>query len=503
VKLRSYRARLALLAAAPAALALFAFGAIAWWMTYQTTSARLDSELRAQLARQINRPGSLEHWERAERALRTAFAGERDGAEQNPVVLLVTDEDGAAVYRSSNWPAELPTSHLPRAPLPPEPRAFAGADRGLKPLEFRQRDEPPLPPGARAALPIPPPIIESPVTLRTVRAPDGRRFRFAASSNRENKAFLGVDLTAIDAQLSVVHNALLLAFPLSLAVTALGAWFVSNRALAPVRRLTIAVRRVTAMGLDQRVRQRDEDVEFAELIEVFNRMLERLQVSFQQASRFSSDAAHELKTPLAVLQGEIERAMASAEPASALQRQFATLLDEVRRLHGIVEKLLLLSRADAGRLEIAREPFDLNAALADVVEDLQLAAPGVKVDVKLPPATQIAADSHLLTQALRNLVINAVKYNSDPQHGWIQIRVAHAQSNVRIEVANSSKGIAPDHRERIFERFFRADRARGRKIDGFGLGLPLAREIASAHGGDLVLASNAPGQVTFLLTLRA
>jgi signal transduction histidine kinase len=482
MRLRSYRARLALLAAAPAALALAAFGTIAWWMTYQTTSARLDSEMRAQLARQMNRPASAEHWERAERALRTAFADEHAGDEQRLVVLLVTDADGAAIYRSSNWPAGLANSDLPRAALPPEPRAFAPADRGPRSFEFRGRDEPGLPPAARVARPAPPLALESPATLRSVRAADGRKFRFAASADRESKVFLGVDLTAIDGQLGVVRSALLLAFPLSLAVTALGAWFVSNRALAPVRRLTIAVRRVTAMGLDQRVRQRDEDVEFAELIEVFNRMLERLQVSFQQASRFSSDAAHELKTPLAVLQGEIERAMASAEPGSPSQRQFATLLDEVHRLHGIVEKLLLLSRADAGRLEIAREPFDLNAAIADIVEDVQLAAPGVKVDVKLAPAAHIAADPHLLTQALQNLTTNAVKYNSDPRHGWIQIRVAHAQSNLRIEVTNSSKGIAADHRERIFERFFRADTARGRKVDGFGLGLPLAREIARAHG---------------------
>jgi two-component system, OmpR family, heavy metal sensor histidine kinase CusS len=503
MRLRSYRVRLALLAAAPAAVALAAFGAIAWWMTYQTMSARLDSEMRAQLARQIGRSWSHEHWERADAALRTAFADEHTADEQGVVILLVTDVDGSPVYRSSDWPTGLPNDDLPHVTLPSNPRAFGAAERIPGSLEFRGRDERLFPPGARAAPPASLLAIDPPVTMKTVRASDGRKFRFAASANRASSAFLGVDLSTIHARMGVVRNALLLAFPLSLAVTALGAWLVSNRALAPVRRLTLAVRRVTAMGLDQRVRQRDEDVEFAELIQVFNRMLERLQLSFQQASRFSSDAAHELKTPLAVLQGEIERTMAAAEPGSPLQRQQATLLDEVRRLHGIVEKLLLLSRADAGRLQIAREAFDLNAAISDIVEDVQLAAPGMKVDVKLPAAAQVVADPDLLTQALQNVMSNAVKYNSDPQRGWIQIRVAHMQSNLRIEVANSSKGIASDHRERIFERFFRADTARGRKIDGLGLGLPLAREIARAHGGDLVLANNVPGQVSFLLTLRA
>jgi len=322
-------------------------------------------------------------------------------------------------------------------------------------------------------------------------------------ANRDARAFLGVNTALIDAQMHGVRNALLLAFPLSLGLIALGAWFFSDRALAPVRRLTTSIRGVTAQGLNRRLTDDAVDLEFAELLEVFNRMLERLERSFQQASRFSSDAAHELKTPLAILQGEIERAMASEQPGSPAQRQFAALLDEVRRLHGIVHKLLLLSRADAGRIALARTPFHLRDALADLAEDVQLLAPGMKIDMQIGPDVTLSGDADLLRQALQNLVANAVKYNSDPSKGWIRVRAARERAHVRIEVANSSPGIAPAHREKIFERFFRADPARGRGVDGLGLGLPLAREIARAHGGDLSLARSPPGEVAFVLALPA
>jgi heavy metal sensor kinase len=498
MKLRSLRLRLALLAAALAGVSIAAFGATAWWTIRDSIVGRVDTEIRARLAREMSRPHPSDHWRGWEEALRTAFRVEgEEPASAQTVAFIITSADGALVHRSAGWPAGLRPESLPQPVMrqeprrPPEfPRPEFGADR--PPLRFDE--EPPRPrPFAE----------QSPPRVASVQSPDGRVWRFAAMANHDARAFLGVDTAVIDAQMHAVRNALLLAFPLSLALVALGAWLLSDRALAPVRRLTASIRGVTAQGLHRRLTNKDADVEFTELLEVFNRMLERLERSFQQASRFSSDAAHELKTPLAILQGEIERAMANEQPGSPAQRQFAALLDEVRRLHGIVHKLLLLSRADAGRMTLARHPFDLCNALSELAEDIQLLAPGVKVDVQVDSGVTLNGDADLLKQALQNLVGNAVKYNSDPAKGWIRVRAARQRAHVRIEIANSSQGIAPAHREKIFERFFRADPARGRGVDGLGLGLPLAREIARAHGGDLSLARSPPGEVAFVLALPA
>jgi len=138
---------------------------------------------------------------------------------------------------------------------------------------------------------------------------------------------------------------------------AIGAWILSHRALRPLYRVTAILRGVTATELNQRAASKSVDVEFGELWQVFKQMMDRLERSFKQASRFSADAAHELKTPLAILQGELERSLNQAEPGSQLQQNLSGLIDEVQRLGAIVRKLLLLSLADAGRINRFHSKF--------------------------------------------------------------------------------------------------------------------------------------------------
>ena len=228
-------------------------------------------------------------------------------------------------------------------------------------------------------------------------------------------------------------------------------------------------------------------------------MLQRLQRSFTQASRFSADASHELRTPLTVLQGHVERAMAEVEAGSSLQSTLGTILDETRRLSAISRKLLLLSQADAGRLRLQLLPFDLSQAIEELVEDTRMMAPSLDISAEVPPGVSIRADADLMRQLLANLASNAVKYNVD--NGWIRISLQSPKGRVLLVVANAARGIPPALGDRIFERFYRTDDARNRDIDGVGLGLSLAREIARAHGGDLVLLPATPGEVSFQLDL--
>lgn len=333
------------------------------------------------------------------------------------------------------------------------------------------------------------------------QAVEGHLWRIALATTETEKVAVAVDARIIDTDMRSIRNAFFVALPFALIMIGIGSWIFSSRALRPLHKLTTATQRVTAEGLSQRISAQGEDKEFVELIEVYNRMLVRLERSFKQAHRFSADAAHELKTPLAILQGQLERAIGQAEDGSAIQTELTTILDEVRRLSTISRKLLLLSQADAGRMNIYREPFDFSKALADLVEDTNMLAPHLQVSGVIHPGIILFADGSLLRQVLHNLISNAIKYNIGD--GWIRISTAIRPEQIEVLVENSSDGIPPADHEKIFERFYRADPAHSRHVEGVGLGLSVSREIARAHGGDLILKKNSNGQVQFSLLLPA
>jgi signal transduction histidine kinase len=228
-------------------------------------------------------------------------------------------------------------------------------------------------------------------------------------------------------------------------------------------------------------------------------MLERLERSFHQASRFSGDAAHELKTPLAILRGELEQAVQQAEAGSLMQQTLSHLLEEVSRLSSIVRKLLLLSLADAGQMSLRREPVDITALVQEQLEDVALLAPELTVTAALEPNLKVMGDRDLLIQVVQNLLSNAIKYNLP--RGWIRVQGKRQQGQVGITVANAAKLLSSEEQAQLFERFYRGNPARTRVTDGLGLGLSLAREIARAHGGDVILVASSPSEVQFCLTL--
>jgi signal transduction histidine kinase len=314
---------------------------------------------------------------------------------------------------------------------------------------------------------------------------------------------MAVSLQAIHQEMRVLWRIYGLTIPGALAFVAVGAWAFAGRALRPVQTLSQSITQVTAQGLNQRLATAEADQEFMPLITAFNAMLERLERSFHQATRFSGDAAHELKTPLAILQGELEQALQQAEAGSPIQQTLGHLLDEVSRLGSIVRKLLLLSLADAGQITLRQKSVDLGQLVTDQLEDMALLAPDLTVTADLPPTLWVNGDSDLLIQVIQNLLGNAIKYNL-PQ-GWIRVVGQVLQNQVHITVTNAAQPLSDQDRTHLFDRFYRGDPARSRTTDGLGLGLSLAREIARAHGGDITL-TEAPttndGQSTVALVLR-
>jgi signal transduction histidine kinase len=355
---------------------------------------------------------------------------------------------------------------------------------------------------ARAPLPAqlaaPAPFAAPAVALSDVAA-DGASWRLALASTEPMRVAIALDNRALAADMVVVRNAFLMAVPPTLLLIALGTWLVAARALRPVDDLTATIRRVSAQGLSERVAASASDSEFAELIGVFNAMLERLERGFHQASRFSADAAHELKTPLAIMQGELERRIGQSETGSETQVAYTRLLDEVTRLSIISRKLLMLSLADAGRLKLDRQPLDMTELLNGLTEDARMLAPELRVTSDIPAGLRVSADHNLIQQILHNLVSNAIKFNTPD--GWIHITASRSANEVFVSVSNASHGIDPADARRVFERFYRGDPAHGRAVDGVGLGLSLSREIARAHGGDLTLETGQDARVFLQLVL--
>ncbi len=465
----SFRIRLALLAAALSGTVLAGFGAYAWWVVHDIKVGDIDSDVVSSAERESNRFLPPEEWRRFSENVLPKSLGIREPAH---ILLLVEDREGYIVYESANWPAAIDSSRLPwpRAKLPPWPPDFSR----------------------------PPPRIP-PVTAKYQASANGSEWRFGLAASPRGRVAIAVSMDEMKLGMDRVRNGFLLAAPAALLFLAWMAWFLSGRALKPVRELGDSIRGISAQKLDQRLPVADHDREFAVLAEGINEMLERLEKSFTQASRFSADASHELKTPLTILQGQIERAISQVEAGSPMQEMLGSIMDEVRRLSSISRKLLLLSQADAGRLRLQLAPFDLSATIDELVEDTRMMAPSLDLTAKIPQGISIRADGDLMRQLLVNLFSNAVKYNVEK--GWIRIELEGAEKLVTVKISNASSGIAPEAREKIFERFYRTDASRSRNVDGVGLGLSLAREIARAHGGDLVLQNSPRNEVSFRLTI--
>lgn len=464
----SFRWRLALGSAALAGGVLLGFTLLSSWLIYQAKLERLDAQLRTALiplGRLPNRGG-------ARSSVEALLARELGVADPTTVAVLILDSGGTVQYRSDHWPRGL--DGIATEPEGSQPDPWDGLPR------FRGR------------------AYRNSIRVRTQRV-DRQRWRVSSVATPQAQVMVAVSLQTIRREMGAIRRIYLVTIPGALVLITGGAWWLSGRSLRPVDRLSQSINRVTAQGLDQRVPMAGVDQEFEGLIQSFNAMLERLERSFHQASRFSGDAAHELKTPLAILQGELEQAIQKADTGSPMQQTLSHLLEEVRRLSGIVRKLLLLSLADAGRMALRRDPVNLSALLEEQLEDVALLAPDLTVEPAIDSGLVVACDRDLITQVIQNLLSNAIKYNLP--HGWIQVQAHQLSAGVTLTIANASHPLTVQDRAHLFDRFYRGDPARTRQTDGLGLGLSLAREIILAHGGILKLEDSPPQEVCFSLWL--
>lgn len=300
-------------------------------------------------------------------------------------------------------------------------------------------------------------------------------------------------LGAIEDMLQAVRLGLLLGSAIAVLLAALGGALLSNAALRPLNEIAETASRIAnAEDLNQRLEVPSTQDEVGRLAATFNQMMERLQLLFRTQQRLVADVSHELRTPLATMQGNLDLLQRGAAHDPQMLREGLQALDaEVARMSRLVSDLLLLAEADAG-VQLNLQPVELDTLLLEVYREAVLMAQGqVKVRLGHEDQAQVAGDPDRLKQLLLNLVSNAVKYT--PQDGSITLSLRCQPGWVRVAVADNGIGIAEEDLPFIFDRFWRADKARSRAAGGTGLGLSIAKWIAEAHGGHLKVESE-PGK---------
>src|SRR3989440_1148202 len=234
------------------------------------------------------------------------------------------------------------------------------------------------------------------------------------------------------------------------------------------------------MLLDQRMALRAPPREVGRLAGTFNAMLDRLHAAFAAQRRFVADASHELRTPLATIRGRSEVLLLSPTLDPQTREGLAMIRDEAGRMGRLVANLLLLARGDEARA-LARRPVELDVLLLEVARQARALAQGVSVSISHEDQALVRGDADLLKQLLLNLVDNALTYT--PPGGHVDLALYVADGHARLAVRDTGPGIAPDELTRIFERFYRLDRARSRRSGGAGLGVAIGRWVREGHGG--------------------
>jgi heavy metal sensor kinase len=282
--------------------------------------------------------------------------------------------------------------------------------------------------------------------------------------------------------------------PLFIVLGAFFGYLFVKAALRPVDDMAQLARKISVSDLSERVPLPKSEGELRMLALTLNSMLERLELAFARLRAFTADTAHELRTPISTIRTILE---SSLGPFGDVRREAVVdAIEEVSHLTEIVEKLLLLARADAGRLLSIREPIEMVELVRQVVDVVQVAASERRMDIRVTAAgpVTVAGDPLLLIRVIHNLLDNAVKYGREG--GVIDVELKPEGISIR----DDGPGIAAEHLPRIFDRMYRADGSRSDRVPGTGLGLSIARSITEAHGGTLT-AESIPGRTTFLLKL--
>ncbi len=473
---RSFRTRIVLWSVLVSGAVLLTFGMVAWWSLQRDRISALDESISTFGFRHATRASANADVERMALSMVENFGEERAATR---FFAFVTSQ-GKVLHLSPGWPASIDPLSFEPSPVLLDPQPSVP-----RPPPRDDREE-----SGRRARPVYTPLFFS------VGQKDDT-FRIGVFANAEVRLLVGADLRELSGEVDALSRAFLLALPGALLLIGGGAWWIARGALRSINALGEGMQQVSARSLGTRLETGRADREFAAIVAQYNSMLERLERSFHQATRFSADASHELKTPVAVMRGTLERALLESGDDSGAQAVYSELLEQLDRQKAILEGLLLLSRADAGQLKLSSEPVDLSAKLNLWLEDAGYLAEERDITIRseIDSGLQVRGDVGLLQQVAHNLFSNAVRHNVDG--GEIVCRLHAGGDFLILDISNTGPQISESEREQIFARFQRGSAAQG---TGSGLGLSLVREIVTAHGGTIALQSE-DGKTIFRVIL--
>ncbi len=332
------------------------------------------------------------------------------------------------------------------------------------------------------------------LATRVVPLSENARYRIYAALSTSDISYTPRDLV----------GTMFVIAPFLLGISMTFAYIIAGRAFRPIDRIIDQVEAITdGRSLHRRLAIGAAGDELARLSSTLNAMIERLETSFGALRRFTADASHELKTPLAVMRADIERSLSPTSTSSEQAIAIEEALQQVTRMADLVDSLLTLARADEGRFDLYREPVELGPLMREVVETARLLGEdaGLTIDAPLMENAEVLADLTRLRQLYLNLVTNAIKYT--PRGGRVEMTLTRGDADVTFAVKDTGLGIAAADLPYIFERFWRADRVRSRASErgGFGLGLAICQWITQAHGGRLTVQSRLGRGSTFTVVL--
>lgn len=455
------RIRLTVWYLAVLSIALGAFGVAVWTLVRQ----RLYDEVAAQLHSRVS---SVEHYMAAQREdisaahMRSELKEEYD-AEDEGTWLQIMDQDGRWLYRSQAMEAAFPSVKMPES-IPLHGRAWSarvGRDR-LR-------------------------VIEQPITVF------GRGYTIETA----------ITTNGVHQTLENLRTVFLLLAPAFILIAGFGSYFMSGRALAPVDEITAMARSIHDRNLDLRLPSLHTNDELQRLSDTLNEMLSRIEASFKRTRQFTADASHELRTPLSIMRTEAELALRKSRSEEEYRNALNHILTESVRTSELIESLLTLARTDSGAEIVKLRPVPIVEFLRQVAADWKplFTQSQLSFDASLPDnEVSVHADEATLRRLLILLLDNARKYT--PEGGSVMLRAVTTPDVVTVSVQDNGVGIDENHLPRIFDRFYRIDKARSRSQGGAGLGLSLAKWIASQHRTAIAVESTPGKGSRFSFTLE-
>ncbi len=283
-----------------------------------------------------------------------------------------------------------------------------------------------------------------------------------------------------------IRNLLLVLTPVLLIFAGFGGWYLARRALKPVSDITNAAREISMRHLNMRLPVSRQNDELGQLSKTFNEMIERIQTGVMKLQQFTADASHELRTPLTVMRGEIEVALRKPRENKDYRKVLRSSLQEIHRMEKIVNDLLFLSRADAGKIQFQNENVDLNRLIRETLPGIKKLAGTKRISLNFntgnfTPICRIDPDK--FRQVVTNVLDNAIKYT--PENGRVDIRLFREQGSFVVTVTDNGIGIPEEEIPFVFDRFYRVDKARSHEQNSTGLGLSICKWIVEAYGGGI------------------